>query len=89
MTEEAPHGALDDAIRHYVKRQGDGGDVVTGWVLTAAVQHPRVPYGDGYLTEHSGGLPYHAQLGLLYAAADEKKSALFANILREDNGDGY
>ena len=84
MTQESPQRALDDAIRHYVKQQGDGADVLTGWVLTAAVQHPDLPHCDGYITQHSAGLPYHGQLGLLHAAADEKKNTLVAQILRED-----
>jgi len=49
------------------------------------VKHPLFPNSDGYITEHSPGLPYHAQLGLLVAAADEKRSTILSNILKEDN----
>ena len=85
MTQNATQGTLDDAVRHYVKENGDGSDVVTGWVLTTTVKHPHLPDSDGYITEHSPGLPYHAQLGLLVAAADEKRSTILSNILKEDN----
>jgi hypothetical protein len=85
MTQNAIQGALDDAVRHYVKEHGDGSDVVTGWVLTTSVKHPFFPNSDGYITEHGPGLPDHAQLGLLVAAADEKRNTILANILKEDN----
>ena len=85
MTQNATQGTLDDAVRHYVKENGDSSDVVTGWVLTTSVKHPLFPNSDGYITEHSPGLPYHAQLGLLVAAADEKRSTILCNILKEDN----
>ncbi len=85
MTKNSAQGALDDAVRHYVKERGDGSDVVTGWVLTTSVKHPSLPNSDGYMTEHSPGLPHHAQLGLLFTAADEKKNSILANILKEDN----
>ena len=85
MTQNATQSPLDDAVRHYVKEHGDGSDVATGWVLTTSVKHPLFPDSDGYITEHSPGLPYHAQLGLLVAAADEKRNTILANILKEDN----
>ena len=85
MTQNAIQGTLDDAVRRFVKEHGDGSDVVTGWVLATSVKHPLFPNSDGYITEHSPGLPYHAQLGLLFAAADEKRNTILANILKEDN----
>ena len=85
MAQQAAQSPLDDAVRHYVKENGDGSDVVTGWVLTTSVKDPLFPDSDGYITEHSPGLPYHAQLGLLVAAADEKRNIILANILKEDN----
>lgn len=85
MTQDATQSTLDDAVRHYVKEKGDGSDVVTGWVLTTSVKHSFFPDSDGYIAEHSPGLPYHAQLGLIVAAADEKRNTILANILREDN----
>lgn len=84
MTRRAARSTLDDAIRSFVTQNGDGSDVVTGWVLTTSVKHPRLPNSDGYITEHSPGLPYHAQLGLLVAAADEKRNTLLSNILKEE-----
>lgn len=85
MAIEAARDRLDDAIRAYVRDQGDGNDVVTGWVLSTSVKHPGFPTSDGYIAQHSPGLPYHAQLGLLYAAADEKRNTLLVNILKEED----
>lgn len=85
MTQNATQGTLDDAVRRYAEESADGSDVVTGLVLTTSVKHPLLPNTDGYITEHSPGLPYHAQIGLLVAAADEKRNTILANILKENN----
>lgn len=85
MTQDATQGTLDDAVRRYAEENADGSDVVTGWVLTTSVKHPLLSSTDGYITEHSPGLPYHAQIGLLVAAADEKRNTILANILKENN----
>lgn len=85
MTQDATQGTLDDAVRRYAEENAGGSDVVTGSVLTTSVKHPLLPNTDGYITEHSPGLPYHAQIGLLVAAADEKRNTILANILKENN----
>jgi hypothetical protein len=72
-------GRLDDAISAWVKDRGDGQDMVTGWVLVTSVKHPSLPNSDGYTVDHSTGLPYHSQLGLLTAGLDEKKNTILIN----------
>lgn len=76
---------IDDAISAFIRAKGNGGEIVTGWVLLTTVKHPKLPNSDGYISENSDGLPYHAQLGLIYAGLEEKKNTVFANILRKED----
>lgn len=76
--------ALDEAITEFMRETGDGGEVVTGWVMSCSVKHSTLPSSDGYALEHSEGLPYHSQLGLLQAALDERRHTVLAGLLRED-----
>jgi hypothetical protein len=77
-TDEAQQ-RLDDAIADCVKATGDQGSILTGWVLCGSVQHPRTPGSDGYFTQHSQGLPYHSQIGLLTTSIDEKKNLVLVH----------
>ena len=80
---------LDDAVARWVKERGDGGDFVTGWVLVTSVKHPSLPNSDGYTVDHSLGLPYHSQLGLLEAGLVEKRNQVLINAYLEMRGDGH
>ena len=80
---------LDDAVANWVRDRGDGGDFVTGWVLVSSVKHPSLPNSDGYTVDHSQGLPYHSQLGLLEAGLVEKRNQVLINTYLEMRGDGH
>ena len=78
---------LEDAIEAWVKERGDGGDLVTGWMLLTSVKHPNLPNSDGYTIDHSSGLPYHSQLGLLVGALDDRKNTVLLNTFSEMTGE--
>jgi hypothetical protein len=73
---------LDKTISDLVFKEAKGA-MVTGWVLSISVKHPDVVDGDGYVVEHSEGLPYHSQLGLLMAARNEKENVVLSQVIRE------
>ena len=74
---------FDQAVSEYVA-DGDDGLMVVGWVLSAVVKSPsRSMSADGYIVEHSDGMPYHSQLGLLQASLDEKKNMVLSQVIRE------
>lgn len=75
---------LEEQIEKYIRANADGVEIVTGWVLSVSAKHPRLSGSDGYIVEHSEGLPYHSQLGLLVSAIDEKKNTILSQVLRED-----
>jgi hypothetical protein len=52
-------------------------------VLSISVKHPTMPGGDGYISLHSEGLPYHSQIGLLHAALEDKNNQILVNTLLE------
>ena len=76
---------LDQIISEYVAKNmsTDGTDIVTGWILCVSVKHPSLPGSDGYVAEHSEGMPYHTQLGLLHAITDEKRGIVMAQIAKD------
>jgi hypothetical protein len=85
-TEEKSRAKLDHAISEYFDAAGDQGSIVTGWIITASVQHPTMANSDGYFTQNSEGLPFHSQIGLLSAALDEKKNMILINMWKgEEN----
>ena len=73
---------LDDAIGELVQ-EGDPGAIVTGWVLSISVKHPTMPGGDGYISLHSEGLPYHSQIGLLHAALEDTNNQILVTTFLE------
>lgn len=73
---------FDQAVSDYVGRIGDD-LIVTGWVLSAVVKNTDRMSADGYIVEHSEGLPYHSQLGLLAASSDELKNAVLSQVIKE------
>jgi len=73
---------FDQAVSDYVAAE-DKGLIVTGWVLSAVVKHPSNPTMDGYVVEHSEGMPYHSQLGLLSASLDEKRNNVLNQVIKE------
>lgn len=75
--------ALESQIEKYVRSNAQGGEIITGWVLSVSIKHPAANNSDGYIVENSEGLPYHSQLGLLMAALDEKKNIVLSQIVRE------
>lgn len=75
---------LDESITEYVRATGDGGEVVTGWVMSCSVKHSTLPSSDGYALEHSEGLPYHSQLGLLQASLDDRRHTVLVGLLRDE-----
>lgn len=75
---------FDRAISDYVANSaGHEGEMVTGWVLSLTVKHPNFGSGDGYIVEHSEGMPYHSQLGLLHAALNEKTNVILSQVIKE------
>jgi hypothetical protein len=84
MESQAAKQRLDDAIADYVRATGDDGAILTGWVLSGSVQHPSTPGSDGYFTDHSQGLPYHSQLGLLMTSIQEKKNTVLVNTFMKE-----
>jgi hypothetical protein len=72
---------LDEYIQDYVRANADGGEIVTGWVLCASVQHAGVAHSDGYIVDTSSGMPYHTQIGLLTAGLEEKKNIVLSQTL--------
>lgn len=77
---------LDNAVAAWIKERGDGKEFLTGWVLVTSVKHPGLPNSDGYTVDHSSGLPYHSQLGLLEAGLVEKKNLVLINTYLEMTG---
>jgi hypothetical protein len=73
---------LDDAIGELVQ-EGDPGALVTGWMLSISVKHPTMPRGDGYVSLHSEGLPYHSHIGLLHAALEDKNNQILVTTFLE------
>ena len=86
MAKTTAQSVLDDATGEFVGSQ-DPGAIVTGWVMSISVKHPTMPSGDGYITLHSEGLPYHSQIGLLHAALEEKNTSILLGALK-DSGHG-
>jgi hypothetical protein len=85
-TEEKSRDKLDHPISEYFDGAGDQGSIVTGWAITASVQHRSMVNSDGYFTRQSQGLPFHSQIGLLSAALDEKKNMILINMWKgEEN----
>ena len=73
---------LDQAVTDFIV-EGRDELMVTGWVLSAVVKHSSNPGMDGYIVEHSDGMPYHSQLGLLAASLDEKKNHVLNQVIKE------
>ena len=66
---------------------GSGGCLcLAGRVFAKSVKHPSLPNSDGYTVDHSSGLPYHSQLGLLEAGLVEKKNLVLINTYLEMTG---
>lgn len=84
MSDISAKHTLDSAIAQHLKDTGDDGAILTGWVLSASVQHPGLPGSDGYFMEHSAGLPYHSQLGLLMTGLEEKKNLVLINTYKSE-----
>ena len=84
MSDISAKHALDGAIADYLHTTGEDGAILTGWVLSASLQHPGFPGSDGYCVEHSAGLPYHSQIGLLMTALDEKKNLVLINTTKSE-----
>ena len=73
---------FDEAVSDFINEETEG-LMVTGWILSAVVKHPSNPRMDGYIVEHSEGMPYHSQLGLLSASLDEKKNHVLSQVIKE------
>jgi hypothetical protein len=84
MGDISAQAQLDAAIADYLSATGDDGAILTGWVLSGSVQHPNLPGSDGYFVEHSAGLPYHSQLGLLMTGLEEKKNLVLINTYKNE-----
>jgi hypothetical protein len=71
--------ALEGAIDAHVKNTSPDGTFVTGWHIICSLSSPDHDIGssDGYVTYTSDGLPYHAQVGLLKMALDDKANISF------------
>lgn len=82
MSDISAKHSLDSAIADYLHNTGDEGAILTGWVLSGSLQHPSLPGTDGYFVEHSDGLPYHSQLGLLMTGLEEKKNVVLINTYK-------
>ena len=74
---------FDEAVQEFVRQVSNEKEIVTGWVLCATVKHPSMPNSDGYVVQHSKGLPYHAQIGLLQASMDEKRNVILSQVIQE------
>jgi hypothetical protein len=85
MTDHEAVAALDKAISTFVTASGNPGALLTGWVLSGSLKHPALHQSDGYFIQHSPGLPYHSQLGLLMAGLEEKKNLVLINTYKEEN----
>ena len=72
---------FDEYVQDYIRANADGGEIVTGWVLCASIQHPGVAHSDGYIVDTSAGMPYHTQIGLLTAGIDEKKNSILLQTM--------
>jgi hypothetical protein len=88
MEQRTAHSSLEDAVNELVKLEGDEGAILTGWVLTTTMKHPRMGSGDGYVTITSEGLPYHSQVGLLQAALDERRNSILITTLKAEGNHG-
>jgi len=84
MTDQEALQKLDEAISEFFNTAANAGSLVTGWVLTGSVKHPEMHSSDGYFTQHSEGLPYHSQLGLLTAGLEEKKNLVLINTWKAE-----
>lgn len=84
MSDISAKTTLDSAISDFLAHTGDDGAILTGWVLSMSVQHPGLPGSDGYAVEHSAGLPYHSQLGLLMTGLDEKRNLVLINTHKSE-----
>lgn len=74
---------FDDAVQKFVREVSDEQEIVTGWVLCAAVKHPSIPNSDGYVVQHSKGMAYHSQIGLLQVSLDEKRNTILSQVIQE------
>lgn len=74
---------FDKAVEQFVHANTGGGEMVTGWVISLSVKHPDRHEADGYVVEHSEGLPYHSQIGLLHAALNEKTNVVLSQVIKE------
>lgn len=73
---------FEQAVADFVATEAPG-LIVTGWVLSLSVKHPDQHDADGYVVEHSDGLPYHSQLGLLHASLNEKTNVVLSQVIKE------
>lgn len=73
---------FDEAVSDFINEETEG-LMVTGWILSAVVKHSSNPRMDGYIVEHSEGMPYHSQVGLLSASLDEKKNHVLSQVIKE------
>jgi hypothetical protein len=80
QTEEKSRANFDHPLSEYSDAAGDQGSIVTGWAITASVQHRSMVNSDGYFARQSQGLPFHSQKGLLSAALDEKRNMILVNM---------
>lgn len=74
---------FDDAVQEFVREVSSQEEIVTGWVLCATVKHPSIPNSDGYVVQHTKGMPYHSQIGLLQASLDEKRNTILSQVIQE------
>ena len=56
------------------------------WLSGTRVKQASLPNSNGYTVDHSLGLPYHSQLGLLEAGLVEKKNLVLINTYLEMTG---
>lgn len=74
---------FDSAVQEFVRQVSDENEIVTGWILCATVKNHAVPNSDGYVLQHSKGMPYHSQLGLLQVSMDEKRNTVLSQVIAE------
>lgn len=75
---------FDDAVQKFVREVSNEQEIVTGWVLCATVKHPAISNSDGYVVQHTRGMPYHSQIGLLQASLDEKRNTVLSQVIKEE-----
>lgn len=78
---------IEDAIIEHVKQQKGKSSIVTGWIVIASVSDVESPDRDGYILQASQALPYHAQVGLLQTAVDDKKNLGMLATIKAMMGD--